>query len=113
MRGHHVTVLELHAERRIRQGLHDLAFHLQCIFFGHRTFLATRKGPRIYAQTGRAMQFRRLWFHWRGTGRADPGPFTPAKSVVFAGPPQAGCPRAIQGAAEAGWLPLWARAAGT
>ena len=29
MRGHHVTILEFHAERRVRQGLYDLAFHLQ------------------------------------------------------------------------------------
>src|SRR5258708_38235971 len=42
MRGHHVTVLELHAERRVRQGLYDLAFHLQCIFFRHTAFYDSR-----------------------------------------------------------------------
>src|ERR1700733_4036310 len=42
MRGHHVTVLELHAERRVRQGLYDLAFHLQCIFFRHTAFNDSR-----------------------------------------------------------------------
>src|SRR5580658_4521061 len=35
VRGHDVAVLQLHPKSRIRQGLDDLAFHLDRIFFGH------------------------------------------------------------------------------
>ena len=32
---HHVAILELYPERRVGQGLDDLTFHLNGIFFGH------------------------------------------------------------------------------
>jgi hypothetical protein len=31
--GHHVIVLQSDAKRRVGQGLDDLAFHLDCLFF--------------------------------------------------------------------------------
>src|ERR1700719_4010761 len=37
MRGHHVAILQFHPESRIGQGLDDLAFHLDRVFFGHTT----------------------------------------------------------------------------
>src|SRR5580700_335794 len=35
MRGHHVAILQLHPKGRVGQGLDDLTFHLDRIFFGH------------------------------------------------------------------------------
>src|SRR6267143_5231594 len=35
VRGHDVAILQFHPESRIGQGLDDLAFHLDRVFFGH------------------------------------------------------------------------------
>jgi hypothetical protein len=46
---HHVVVVELHAEHRVRQRLDDLALHLDLLFFAHRA----RKLPAALAPNPR------------------------------------------------------------
>jgi len=48
VRRHHVAILQFYPESRVGQGLDDLAFHLDRVFFGHSA-LYGRTGARIGA----------------------------------------------------------------
>ena len=41
---HHMAISQFHPESRVGQGLGDLAFHLDRIFFGHGACIALRGG---------------------------------------------------------------------
>src|SRR5215472_3221968 len=47
---HHMAISQFHPESRVGQGLDDLAFHLDRVFFGHGAYTASR-GARIGARS--------------------------------------------------------------
>ena len=51
-----MTILQLHAEGGVGQGLHDLTFHLYIVFFGHAA-LRELKG-REFCIKGAAIAMR-------------------------------------------------------
>src|SRR5215471_8721114 len=47
---HHMAISQFHPESRVGQGLDDLAFHLDRVFFGHGAYTAS-PGARIGARS--------------------------------------------------------------
>src|ERR1700722_10588218 len=68
MRGHDVTVLQLHAKGGVRQGLDDLTFHLNGVFFGHAALRGLRGANLRINGTGNAMRVESV------TPNRHPGP---------------------------------------
>src|SRR3954468_22826582 len=62
-----VVVVELHAEHRVGEGLHDLALHLDLVFFG-------QGGPKTTSTAGA------IWRRQRARGQRAEGPSGPRTS---------------------------------